>query len=806
MAQENAPPLKAEVKARENTSRKKGWWQHIARMEGFIVTLLFVVLFFILSAFDLAVLNAAPILLVAVVYAAFRGGTRLGLYSALLTVVYYIYFFSTSGHLFRYTPDNLARLLILILVSSLMAVLVGGLQQRSIRASQRLLEQARLHERGLRLLNEQLELRVRERTAQLDTTVRAERGARLQAETNAKQLSTSLLEREVLEKALRESEQSVRQRANQMETIFESMVDGVNVYGTDGQILYTNAAYARILGIDDVSSHLKLRQEERGDQLMLMDEQGRLLTNEQRPVHRMLEGETLVDANTVEILIRTFDGRERQLSITGAPTRDQDGSVNGGVLIFRDVTERRQLEHRTQESLEALLAMAEELVRFSDERDTTSPQDVAKRLATLIRNVLGCRRVALTSVEPGTGVVRSTAVVGLLPELEEKWNQRLPGFNLDEQLRGIQLQEYLEANEVLVIDYDKPPLQGKSNPFGIRTMLIAFMKVGKQLVGVLTLDFGDEKHEYTDRELHLARAIAKLSALVFERERLLEERAQAQANELALREANRRMDEFLGIASHEIRTPLTSIRANVQLAQRQVKRLQQQNDQQVPAPFVSHLVTIQEMLDRAIRQTSVQNRLVSDLLDVSRIYAGKLELRIAQCEVVSIVRRTVEDQRQIVTPRPISLDIQANELVVLADADRVEQVVNNYLSNALKYSEASRSVDVRVARQGNAVCVSVSDEGPGLTPEQQQHIWERFYRVESIQVKSGSGVGLGLGLHICRTIIERQGGQVGVESISGKGSTFWFTLPLLEDDETGKAGDEHSAKKVSGENAENLVQ
>jgi signal transduction histidine kinase len=115
---------------------------------------------------------------------------------------------------------------------------------------------------------------------------------------------------------------------------------------------------------------------------------------------------------------------------------------------------------------------------------------------------------------------------------------------------------------------------------------------------------------------------------------------------------------------------------------------------------------------------------------------------------------------------------------VVADADRIGQVITNYLTNALKYSAADRPVEVFLAIEGQMARASVHDEGPGLTPTEQQAIWERFYQVERMKVQSGSGVGLGLGLHICQTIIEQHQGQVGVQSSPGEGSTFWFTLPL----------------------------
>ncbi len=565
--------------------------------------------------------------------------------------------------------------------------------------------------------------------------------------------------------------------------VFEAMTDGVNVYDKNGTILHMNRAYRTLIGLDTLPTHVQLTPEERGHQLQLRDELGNPLIGAQGPVYRILAGEILSDESMMDIIVHTLDGRELQLNVTGAPTHDSNGDIQGGVLIFRDVTERRRLERRTQDSLDALLVMAEALVQHPGEKIETDDElvipdrGVAQRLAELIRSVLACERVSMTLVDPETQALRSSAVVGLSPEQEQQWRERRSGYALRDVLSSPELSVNLNANEIIMLDMTKPPLSEQPNPYGIQTMLLVPMLLGTSLIGILALDNGGTNHLYTQRDMALAKAVAKLAALVVERERLIQERAEAQANALALHEANHRMDEFLGIASHEIRTPLTSIKANIQLVQRQMKRLIKENTL-IDTPLLQRLEPMQDMLERAARQVEVQNRLVSDLLDVSRIYADKLELRIQRCNITELVQQTVSDQAHIAAPRSIHLESTAEPIFIMADADRLEQVLTNYLSNALKYSESSYPVVVRLEQRAEDVRVSVRDEGPGLTPTQQQHIWERFYRAEGIEVKTGSGVGLGLGLHICRTLIERQGGHVGVESAPGKGSTFWFSLPI----------------------------
>jgi PAS domain S-box-containing protein len=271
-------------------------------------------------------------------------------------------------------------------------------------------------------------------------------------------------------------------------------------------------------------------------------------------------------------------------------------------------------------------------------------------------------------------------------------------------------------------------------------------------------------------------AILEINRDVTEQERLLHEQAEARARELALQETARQMDAFLGIASHELKTPLTSLKGNIQLAKRQLTRLKQGGAATEAA--IATLTALEGLLDRAERQVNMQNRLINDLIDVTRIQTDHLNLQLERLDLVKIVREVVEDQRILAPTRVIRFDASTSRAEVVADADRVEQVLNNYLTNALKYSEADKPVGVFLSQEETMMRVEVADEGPGLAFGQQQHIWDRFTRVEGIDVLSGTSVGLGLGLYICRNLIERQGGQVGLKSEQGLGSAFWFTLPL----------------------------
>src|SRR5260370_27746830 len=348
---------------------------------------------------------------------------------------------------------------------------------------------------------------------------------------------------------------------------------------------------------------------------------------------------------------------------------------------------------------------------------------VAQQLAQLTRRVLGCKRLSIMTIEPGSEVLRPVAVVGLSAEQEQQWwaEQEQQPVSLSNG-PDPELSVRLRAKELLVLDISKPPFDSQPNPYGVRTMLIAPLHISEQLVGLLFLDHGEADHTYTQQELQLTKAIAELAALVIERERLLHERAQAEANALAAQESTRLMDAFIGIAGHELRTPLTTIKGNIQLISRQVTRMLQQKST-LPAEITKQLLIIQSLLERAERQAGVQNRLVRDLVEVSRIHSDHLELRLEPGDLVSIVGQAVEEQRLMNSARSIGLTVKVPQLLVRADADRGEQVIHNYLSNALKYSASTRPVEVSLAQKGTRGQVLVRDQGPGLTQYQQKHIW-----------------------------------------------------------------------------------
>lgn len=580
--------------------------------------------------------------------------------------------------------------------------------------------------------------------------------------------------------ALHQSEREAANRAIELEATLQSLADGFFAVDKTGAVVRSNAAFQEIIGCTEQNREwfFALPRDERHALLEARDEQGHPLAPAEWPEERILRGEMLKDSNAIDLHIRSLDGRELQVSVSGSPLYNRDGELVAALCICHDVTERRKLEQRTHDALDALLTMAEALVSSGEEgaleerNRIAASKRIALRMARLTSSVLGSQRVSIFLVEPETGFLRPLAVVGLPPEEEQRWWTETEGLGLNIHDPTVsQAVAQLQGGEIVLLDMQAEPFTSwMPSVSQDQTSLVAPMNVGKQLIGFLALGQEGADSAYTQENIALAGAVAKLLALVFERERLLDERASSQATELALRAANQRMEEFLGMVSHELKTPLTSIKGNTQLALRQLKSSMQ---------TFERIVSLHEAADQQSRRL---NRLVDDLLDVSRAQAGHLEIIAGPCDLREIVLEALQEQRKMWPGRTIHLDMDEEARLPLnADADRIAQVISNYLTNALKYSDADQPVFVKVLREGQQAYLAVRDQGPGLPSDEQERIWSRFHRTPGIEVRSSSHTsqaGLGLGLYISKTIIESQQGEVGVQSRPGEGSTFWFRLPL----------------------------
>lgn len=225
------------------------------------------------------------------------------------------------------------------------------------------------------------------------------------------------------------------------------------------------------------------------------------------------------------------------------------------------------------------------------------------------------------------------------------------------------------------------------------------------------------------------------------------------------KELERRKDAFIGMASHELKTPITSIKAFIQVLQQRFKHL----DDPMASRF---LAKTDEQLNRL-------TDLVSDLLDLSKIQAGKLELNKQKLDLNQIIHDTIEEIQATTDHVITSTGVLNKELY--GDKDRLSQVLINLLTNAIKYSPNANKVYVNVNDTDNKVTIAIRDFGIGISKSQQKRIFDRFYRAEGTSEKTFPG--LGIGLYISSEIVRRHGGTIWVESIKKKGSTFAFTLP-----------------------------
>ncbi len=237
-------------------------------------------------------------------------------------------------------------------------------------------------------------------------------------------------------------------------------------------------------------------------------------------------------------------------------------------------------------------------------------------------------------------------------------------------------------------------------------------------------------------------------------------------------------DEFVSVVSHELRTPLTAIKGYTQHLVRRIER-RLRKVQNTPEPHVpmNELPESYDLRSLSIIQGQTEHleRLVNDLLDLSQVQWGKLNLHYEQFYLSDLLAEIVSSIQASAELHTLYLDIQAQDSSVLADRLRVRQVVGNILDNAIKYSPHGGKVTVRLEDLGKEFLVNIIDEGIGLSSEHFDHIFERFYRVHNTVSQQYSGIGLGL--YVAKAIIDRHGGRIWFSNNQKIGSTFHFTLP-----------------------------
>jgi PAS domain S-box-containing protein len=504
----------------------------------------------------------------------------------------------------------------------------------------------------------------------------------------------------IAQRRSRQDQQAASEQQEWLRTTLASIGDAVIATDASGKVVFLNAAAQGVTGWTQGDAHdLPLRAV-----FKIINEQTRQPV--ENPVSKVLQQGVVVGLANHTVLI-SRDGTERPIDDSAAPIRAEMGQVNGVVLVFRDITERRRLELENAERAAAARLLAA-IVESSEDAI------VSKSLGGIIQtwNAAAERLFGYTA-EQAAG--RPITLI-------------IPPDRADEEDRII---ARIQAGE-RVEHFDTVRLRSDGQPIPVSLTISPVRDEAGRIVGA-----------------------SKIVRDITERKRL----------EQALREADRRKDEFLATLAHELRNPLAPLRNALELMRRVA----------VGGPEVEQVRAMME------RQVAQMVRLIDDLLDVSRISRGKVELRKERVELAAVVRSALEATRLLIEAAGHQLTVTLPPEAIHLDADpaRLTQVFSNLLNNAVKYTEKGGHIWLTAEQQGSEVVVSVRDTGIGIAAEHLPRLFEMFSQVTSALDRSQGG--LGVGLSLVRGVVRLHGGTVEAHSSGpGKGSEFIVRLPVVD--------------------------
>lgn len=345
------------------------------------------------------------------------------------------------------------------------------------------------------------------------------------------------------------------------------------------------------------------------------------------------------------------------------------------------------------------------------------------------------------------------------------------GFEVDTAASGEEaLKKVLKNSYVLIIlDVQMPGMDG----FEVAEAISGYSKAKETAIIFLSAANTDFKFiqkgylsgglDYITKPVDINLLMLKVQTFyrIYEQNRKLQEVQQQLLDEIETRKAaEHKKDEFISIASHELKTPLTSIKGYIQLLERSLRK--------------GDLATIGNHLNKAQIQLEKLNGLIADLLDISKIESGKLKFNKEDFCIDQLIHSVIEVMHHSHPDYQINLKGQSGT-PIYADEMRIEQVIANFLTNAIKYSPDNKEINITLAAKDGELFLSVKDQGIGMSEEQAKRVFEKFYRVEE---NGNRFQGLGIGLYISSEIIARHGGRIGVKSILNQGSEFYFVMPV----------------------------